>query len=117
MNDRVWTKPELDAVWPVPGWTWVHISGRVWALYCDAEPGQFVCMTVLGRLVLPSRGGVPPVAALLAVIGQHEGRDSTEAMVKHLMTLSASRNSSRSDQAASDLCGAAEMLRRGTVEQ
>ncbi len=83
-STREWTKADLDEVWPVPGWTWGHVSGSVWALYCDAEPGQFVCMSVLGRMILPSHGGVPPVAALLAVIGQHEGRDSPETLAAEI---------------------------------
>jgi hypothetical protein len=133
MTARVWTKEKLDEVWPVKGWTWGHISGRVWALYCDVEPGQYVCMSVLGRLCLPDKA-IPPTAALTAIIGVHEGRDSMETMTADLERGSQSARSfalldSLSRRAeGDDLDGAlreayeegmreaAEMFRRGMVK-
>jgi hypothetical protein len=129
MSARVWTKEKLDDVWPVKGWTWGRISGRVWALYCDAEPNQHVCMSVLGRLHLSDKV-IPPTAALTAIIGVHEGRDSMEAMAR-AMTDAANDMTERSRVGGgfSDTVHAAiaqgravqavevaEMLRRGTVQ-
>jgi hypothetical protein len=84
-------------------------------------------MTVLGRLLLPSRGGVPPIAALLAVIGQHEGRDSLATLAEHLenearervSAVQSTMNTSAFNAAhamADAYCDAADMLRRGRVE-
>jgi hypothetical protein len=125
MSVREWTKEKLDEVWPVKGWTWSHVSGRVWALYCDAESGQFVCMTVLGRLCLPTKG-IPPITALLAVIGQHEGRDSVETLVGCLsrwQELAEREHDERSDARGTYCAGqahawkqATKILRRGTVK-
>lgn len=71
MNERVWTRDELDDVWPLPdGWVWAW-DGWTWR----AESSGFVAAWVDGNI--DCHGGVP-IEVVLAVASVALGFDSRE---------------------------------------
>jgi hypothetical protein len=129
MSPRVWTAEELARVWPLPeGWSWQWVysysfDGHCWAAV-DGDRAR-VCIDSIGRLRCDDIDGEDYRVAL-AVIGAHQGRDSTETMAAAIGNAAiASHEDSLGDvnewhDAHSQGCSeayeeCAAMLRRGTV--
>ena len=74
VTDRVWTKEELERVWPLPdGWTWTRDMGwmAIW------KGGGLVGVDASGHLLASFTSGIP-LAVSLAVVSVALGLDSRE---------------------------------------
>ena len=140
MSARVWTRDELNRVWPLPdGWAWVEsltheASQKVWMAFRDLADGCDEVFAVNGYLYQTRRGdgyynphAYFHVSVTMPVILASLGLDSPAAIAAVLDTEahnhreSRERHGYRPDPTDATLAEdiythAAEMLRRGTVK-
>lgn len=127
MTMRIWTKDELDLIWPIAkyGFQWVDLAGEGWmALGTQMHrPGCWVSSVIE---VMGVDDGVPPEVAL-AVASVHLGRDSSEWIATKLeerAKMATSEANAQPDHGRMLECegqahawkDSAEMVRRGTVK-
>jgi 3-oxoacyl-ACP reductase-like protein len=138
MSARVWTREELDRVYPLPdGWAWARLPSGAWCARRTANGARSTVFvrggTLCAECSVPMAAAFdidPPDDVALAVILASRGLDSREAMADAAATRASTHRemarmaladgkptvSQCAELMASAFDEDAAMLRRGTVE-